>query len=69
MLPQPRKICFGTEKGQFNMFCGNGNNGCFWIIILIILLWGCGGNCGCGNSCGCGNNCCDNNCGCNNGCC
>ncbi|MCI5753892.1 MAG: hypothetical protein MR033_04595 [Clostridiales bacterium] len=45
------------------MFCGNGNNGCFWIIILIILLWGCGG---CGNNCG--NNCCDNNC-CNNNCC
>ena len=30
-----------------------------WIIILIIILFGWGGN-GCGNNCGC------NNCGCNN---
>jgi hypothetical protein len=46
------------------MFCGNGNN-CLWIIIILILLFCCGGlngNCGgCGNdyNCGgCGNNCC-----------
>jgi len=43
------------------MFCGNGNN-CFWIIIILILLcscgngWGgstCGNNCGCESVCGC----------------
>lgn len=42
------------------MFCGNGNNGCLWIIIILILLFCCGGfgsgysnngDCGCGNSC------------------
>ena len=57
------------------MFCGNngwGGNSALWIIILIIILFGCGGfgngcnnnNCGCGcnnNDCGCG---CDNDCGC-----
>lgn len=36
----------------------NSNNG-LWIIILIIILFGCGNGCGCGNNCGC-----DNNCGC-----
>ncbi len=41
--------------------CNNGwgGNSCLWIIILIIILFSCGG---CGNSCG------GNNCGCNNGC-
>ena len=46
-----------------NMGCCNnswGGNSCLWIILLIIILFGCGGN-----SCGCG---CNNNCGCNNGC-
>ena len=50
------------RKGK-NMFC-NGCNSSLWIIILIIILFGCGGNSwGCGNNCGCGceNN---NNCGC-----
>ena len=45
------------------MFC-NGCNSSLWIIILSIILFGCGGNSwGCGNNCGCGceNN---NNCGC-----
>lgn len=39
-----------------------GGNNCLWIILLIILFWGCGGN-SCGNGCGnsCGN---DNGCGC-----
>lgn len=39
--------------------CNNGwgGSGCLWIIILIIILFSCGG---CGNGCG--------NCGCNNGC-
>ena len=44
------------------MFCGNngwGGNSALWIIILIIILFGWGGN-GCGNNCGC------NSCGCNN---
>ena len=47
------------------MFCNGCNNGSLWLIILIIILFGCGGNCGCGNNCGCGGNCgCDNGCGC-----
>ena len=47
----------------------NGNNGwggnsALWIIILIIILFGWGGNsCGC-NNCGCNNCGCDNGCGC-----
>ena len=42
------------------MFCNscNGNNS-LWLIILIIILFGCGNGYGCG---------CNNNCGCNNGC-
>jgi len=52
-----------AEKG-ITMFCNSCNNG-IWLIILIIILFGWGGNgCGCNNNCGC-----DNNCGCNNGCC
>jgi hypothetical protein len=60
------------------MFCGNnGNSGCTWIIIALVILYVCGGNigglvgnkCGCGcNSCGCGGNCGCNSCGCNNDC-
>ena len=43
------------------MFC-NVCNGSLWIIILIIILFGCGGNSwGCNNGCGCENNC---GCGC-----
>lgn len=50
------------ERDHF-MFCGNGNNSCLWIIIILIILFCCGGW-GCGNNCG-NNNCgCDNNCGC-----
>lgn len=42
------------------MFCGN-NMGGLWIIIILILLFGCGGfGNGCCNECG-GNNC---GCGC-----
>lgn len=51
------------------MFCGNngwGGNSALWIIILVIILFGWGGN-GCGNNCCC-NNCGCNNCGCNNDC-
>ena len=40
---------------------GWGGNSCLWIILLIIILCGCGG--WSGNNC-----CCNNNCGCNNGC-
>ena len=47
------------------MFCNNCNTSALWIIILIIILFGCGGcgnGCGgCGNGCGCGSN---NGCGC-----
>ncbi len=52
------------------MFCGNngwGGNSALWIIILVIILFGWGGN-GCGNNCGCSNGCGCNNCGCNNDC-
>ena len=41
------------------MFCDNCNNSSLWLIILIIILFGCGNGCGCSNNCGC-----DNNCGC-----
>lgn len=56
-------MCFGNN--------GFGGNGCLWIILLIIILFACGGwggnGCGCNNSCGCG---CDNGCGNDNcGCC
>jgi len=56
-----------SERGEriLSMFCGN-NYGSLWIIIILILLFGCGGfggsTCGCGNNnCGCGNDC---GCGC-----
>ena len=42
-----------------------GNNSGLWIIIILIILFSCGG---CGNSWGCGNNCGGNNCGCDNNC-
>lgn len=54
------------------MNCNNGNY--WWIIILVLLFCGCGNNggCGCGNNGiafsnnGCGGGCgCDNGCGCN----
>ena len=56
-----------------------GNNSGLWIIIILIILFSCGGcgnswgGCGCGNNCGCGcgNNCgcgCGSNCGCDNNC-
>ena len=34
---------------------GCGNNGCIWIIILILIIFfSCGNNCGCNNNgCGC----------------
>ena len=40
------------------MFCNSCNNNGLWILILIIILFGCGNNdCCCGNNnCGCGNN-------------
>lgn len=49
------------------MFCNScNNNSCLWIIIILILLFTCGGNWGgtwSGNNCGCDNNNCG--CGCN----
>ena len=40
------------------MFCNSCNNSTLWLVILIIILFGCGNNdCGCNNNCGCGNNC------------
>ncbi len=58
-----RADAFGAEKGK-TMFCNGCNNNSLWVLILIIILFGCGN--GCGSNCGgCG---CDNNCGCNSGC-
>ena len=52
------------EKSEVFGMCNNGCGGNWcWIIILLILLCGCGNSMGCGNSCGTvynGNN----NCGC-----
>ena len=44
------------------MFCTNNNS--LWIILILIILFGCGNNmgCGCGSNNGCG-------CGCNDNCC
>ena len=57
--------CRDFRRGERNkhMFCST-NGGCWiWIILLIIiLLWGCGGSFGCNTGCG------DTNCGCNNKC-
>ena len=39
------------------MFCNGCNNNGLWILILIIILFGCGNGCGCDNNCGCGNGC------------
>ena len=39
------------------MFCNGCNNNGLWILILIIILFGCGNGCGCENNCGCGNGC------------
>ena len=39
------------------MGCNNncfGSNNCLWIILLIIIIFSCGG---CGNGCGCNNGC------------
>ena len=47
------------------MFCNNGcNNNTLWVLILIIILFGCGGGCGCNSGCGYSGGC-NNNCGCN----
>ena len=47
-----------------------GNNSGLWIIIILIILFSCGG---CGSGWGCNNwncgNSCSNNCGCDNNCC
>ena len=45
------------------MFCNNNNGSCYsalWIILILIILFGCVGNNGCG---------CNTGCGCNDGCC
>ena len=38
------------------MFCNSCNNSTLWLVILIIILFGCGNNGCCGSDCG-GNNC------------
>ena len=46
------------------MFCNNNNGSCYsalWIILILIILFGCIGNnggCGCNNGCGCNDGCC-----------
>ena len=56
-----------TSEVNKIMWCNNNNCSNVWVILIIILiLFGCGGN-SCGNNCGCCNNCgCNNNCGCGN---
>ncbi len=46
-----------------NLFGGCGNNGCTWILFLIVLLLLCDDDrsCGCDHGCGCERNC---GCGC-----
>ena len=47
-------MCYGNN--------GWGGNSCLWIILILVILFCCGGM-GCsGNNCGCGNNC-GNGCG------
>ena len=58
---EERKYCQVRRKG-FKDMCGN-NSG-LWIIIILIILFSCGG---CGNWGGCCDNGCGNNCG--NNCC
>lgn len=45
--------------------CNNnwGGSNCLWIILILIILFGCGGN-GCGNGCNNGCDCGCNSCGC-----
>ena len=38
------------------MFCNSCNNSTLWLVILIIILFGCGNNGCCSNDCG-GSNC------------
>ena len=42
-------MCFGNN--------GCGGNSCLWIILILIIIWGCGNNCGNSGS-GCGDSCC-----------
>ena len=53
-----------ARRKGYIMFCGNGNGSCLWIILILILLFCCGG-CG-GNNCGAayGGNNLGGNCGC-----
>ena len=53
-----RKRTIYVRRRELSMFCGN-NMGSLWIIIILILLFGCGGF----GTCGC-NGCDNNNCGC-----
>lgn len=55
-----KQIKIPVRRKGFVDMCGN--NSCLWIIIILIVLFACGGWGGCCNN-GCG---CDN--GCNNGC-
>ena len=44
------------------MFCNSCNNGWLWILIILILLFSCGGNTWGSCGCGCENNSCSNSC-------
>ena len=54
----------GAAAEMEQNMCNNcyGGNSCLWIILILIILFGWGGN-GCNNGCG------NSNCGCNSGCC
>ena len=58
---QGRAKNFPVRRKGTIMFCNGCNNSSLWLIILIIILFGCGNGCGY-NNCGCG--CDNNNCGC-----
>lgn len=67
-LPAPRagvvkhNMPCAAAEWSYKMFGCNNNNNVLWLIIILVILFGCGNGCGsiCGNNC-CGNNCCDNN--------
>ena len=56
------RVLNNTSLRSAVMNCGNGFGGCCWIIILLVILFACGGcganafnngGCGCNNNCGC----------------
>ena len=44
-----RRILYSPLRGEreTHMFCNGCNNNGLWVLILIIILFGCGNGCGC----------------------